>query len=291
MRTTVIVSIVLAMCSFDLARGGEAQIRFRGERKLNNLVAELLEVSSISKSAASFTFTCPHAGWIFISAAHQGKGRATVLLDKPSRGAELIVHDLNGGDLDEAVRYVAAGEHRIDVECEGEISVSRLVVKAIPELIHCGLGFNPAIKSYGLYDMEFLKKDVLPNVTTLIVPQNIELALSVIDAWHRQGKRFVAEVGINGQGKTADDHFKYWTGAINRAPLLDGIIINEFIVNNPSTRAARTPALSDKSEASRNKRGTRSTKMPSDKCVPTSVTRTRRCMPTLAAVARSSIRK
>ena len=54
--------------------------------------------------------------------------------------------------------------------------VDKLVVKAIPELIHCGLGFDPAIKSYGRYDMEFLKKDILPNVTTLIVPAQHQAA-------------------------------------------------------------------------------------------------------------------
>jgi hypothetical protein len=84
--------------------------------------------------------------------------------------------------------------------------------------------------------MEFLEKDILPNVTTLIVPHNIELPRPTVDAWHRQGKRFVAEVGINAQAKTADGHFKFWTGFLDKAPFLDGFIINEFIVNNPSTR-------------------------------------------------------
>src|SRR5256885_10388998 len=109
------------------------------------------------------------------------------------------------------MRYLSKGEHTIQVQCEGGSSAEELVVKAIPELIHCGLGFNPEIKSYGLYDMEFLKTDILPNVTTLIVPGNISLSGSVIEDWHRQGKKFVAEAGINSQGRTAEDHFKYWT--------------------------------------------------------------------------------
>src|SRR6185312_7726416 len=62
----------------------------------------------------------------------------------------------------------------------------------------------------------------------------------VIDDWHRQGKTFVAEVGINAQGKTAEDHYKFWTGFLDTAPFLDGIIINEFIVNNPSARPGTT---------------------------------------------------
>ncbi len=84
----------------------------------------------------------------------------------------------------------------------------RLVVKAILELVHCGLGFEPAIKAFGHYDLAFLKRDVLPNVTTLIVPSNIQLPRRAIDDWHRQGKRFVAEVGVDPGAKSAEDHVK-----------------------------------------------------------------------------------
>jgi hypothetical protein len=148
-----------------------------------------------------------------------------------------MVHDAKDGPLAEAVRYVSKGEHRLRLACTGNVRVDRLVVSAIPELIHCGLGFDPAIKSYGRYDLEFLQKDILPNVTTLIVPYNITLPPSVIDGWHRLGKRFVAEVGIDARGTTAEDHFKYWTSFLEKAPFLDGVIVNEFIVNNPSAPA------------------------------------------------------
>ncbi len=241
MRVTLVaLFLYLSLCFCTFAAGVESQPLFTGEKKLNNLVSMLLEASSVSKSGSSFVFTRPGAGWIFISATYKGQGTAKVVLDKASSGDAVIVHDVAGGKLDEALRYVAQGEHQIEVEYEGQISIDKLVVKAVPELIHCGLGFNSSIKSYGLYDMNFLQKDILPNVTTLIVPHNIDLAPSVIDAWHRQGKRFVAEVGINGQGKTADDHFKYWTSFLDKAPFADGILINEFIVNNPSTRPGTT---------------------------------------------------
>lgn len=211
-----------------------------GERKLNNLVSELLRVSSTSKPDNSFAFTRAKAGWIFISAAYKGNGVVKIVLDPATGGDVVIDHAADQGDRDERVRYISEGDHQIQVQCEGDIVVEELVVKAIPELIHCGLGFDPAIKSYGRYDMDFLKQDVLPNVTTFIVPHNIALSQSAIDAWHRQGKKFVAEVGIYGQAKTANDHFRYWTGFYDRAPFLDGIIINEFIVNTPATRPDAT---------------------------------------------------
>jgi len=227
----LIASIVVFVCGF--AGGGEAGILFSGEKKLNNLVSELLEVSAISESAKPFTFTRSNDGWIFVSWTSKGKGTVRVVLDKRLGGDSVIVHEAEDDPRGEGMDYVTKGEHTIQVECKGSITVEKLAVKAIPELIHCGLGFEPQIRSYGLYDMEFLRKDILPNVTTLIVPNGIKLSEKVIEDWHRQGKRFVAEAGINSQGKTAEDHFKYWSSFYERTPFLDGIIINEFIVNRP----------------------------------------------------------
>ncbi len=235
MRTTLIASIFLWILICGFAGGSEATILFSGEKKRNNLVSELLEVSSISKSSNSFTFTRSREGWIFISSTYGGNGTARIILDPASGGDPVIVHDADGGMVGEGTRYVTKGRHTIQVECKGGIRVEKLVVKAIPELIHCGLGFDPAIKSYGPYDMNFLKKDILPNVTTLVVPHNIKLPSPVIEDWHQQGKRFVAEVGINSQGKSAADHFKYWTDFYDKAPFIDGILVNEFIINNPSS--------------------------------------------------------
>ena len=227
----------MAMLIGGFAGAAAAGVLFSGERRLNNLAAELLEVSSISESSKPLTFVRSTDGWILTSSNAKGNGTARVILDESDT---MIVHDAEGSR--EAMRYVTKGRHTIQVECRGRITVATLAVKAIPELIHCGLGFNPEIKAYGLYDMEFLKPDILPNVTTLIVPNNIKLSDSVIDDWHRQGKRFVAEVGINSQGKTAEDHFKYWTGFYDRAAFLDGIIINEFIVNRPVAEWAELTA-------------------------------------------------
>jgi hypothetical protein len=227
MRSKLRFLLLILICA--PAEAPEPKMFFPGGKRLNNLVGELLEVSAISKSGRPLTFTHPRAGWIFISADCKGKGTVRVVLDKETvidREAEVAVSC-------ESMRHIAKGEHTIQVECVGEVTVEKLEVRTIPELIHCGLGFNPEIESYGVYDMDFLKRDVLPNATTLIVPNNIKLPDSVIEDWHRQGKKFVAEVGINSQAKTAEEHFKFWTGFCERAPFIDGIIINEFIVNRP----------------------------------------------------------
>ena len=229
MRVELVAAVVIFISG--LAGRAEAAIPYVGPRKLNNLVSEVLAVSSILHSSQPFAFVRSTDGWIFISATCKGTGTVRVVLDQETRRDIVIVHDGAGGS--EAMRYVSKGAHTVQVECKGNISVETFAVKTIPELIHCGLGFNPEIKSYGVYDMDFLKADILPNVTTLIVPNNINLSRTVIDDWHGQGKKFVAEVGIDAQSKTAEDHFKFWSSFYDKAPFLDGIIVNEFIVNRP----------------------------------------------------------
>jgi hypothetical protein len=228
-RTTLVASVLLLLASPVLIRA-EANVLFSGDKKRNNLVSDLLEIADISGATNSFQFTRPSEGWVFVSATWKGTGAVKVVIDNTTTGQGTVPGTL------EAVRYVAKGEHQIRLERDGDITIDKLTVIAVPELIHCGLGYNPAIKSYGLYDMEFLRKDILPNITTLVVPHNIKLPQTVIDDWHGRGKRFVAEVGINSQAKTAAEHLKYWTGFLDAAPFADGIIVNEFIVNNPSAR-------------------------------------------------------
>jgi hypothetical protein len=244
MRLAPIITgaLLLALCAGTC--GAESTSTSSGHKKRNNLVTQLLDASSIPQASAELAFTRAREGWIFVGISFTGTGSCKATLDPASRKELLIAHDAKDRRRAEAVRYVSAGEHRLRVECTGDLRIDRLVVRAIPELIHSGLGFDPAIKSYGRYDLAFLQKDILPNVTTLIIPHTLTLPRRVIDDWHRQGKRFVAEVGIDGQARTAEDHFRFWASFLDKSPFLDGIIVNEFIVNKPSTRpsAAVSPA-------------------------------------------------
>ena len=184
-------------------------------KKLNNLATLLLDVVPPA-ATESFSFVRPSDGWIFLAFTGTGQGALRLTLDKGSPEEAPINVAAGVAPAHEAMHFAKAGRHTIQIERSGRIALERLTVKAIPELMHCGLGFDPQIKGYGVYDMEFLKRDVLPNITTLLVPNNIKLADAVIEDWHRQGKRFVAEVGINEQAKTAEEHASFWKGFLTK---------------------------------------------------------------------------
>src|SRR4051812_19134994 len=79
------------------------------ERKLNNLVSELLDVSSISGARHAFKFKRASDGWIFVSTVSKGSGSLRLSLDQKSFISP------------EAMRFVVKGEHTIEVECEGDM--------------------------------------------------------------------------------------------------------------------------------------------------------------------------
>jgi hypothetical protein len=238
-RTLAICTVATLISALGLAAAPTDNGFVPETKKLNNLTELLLDLVP-HQTAENFPFVRARDGWIFISCDTSGEGAISLTLDKGSPAESLIKSTPGIGSTQEAMHHVAKGRHTLQIERTGPISIDHLTLKAIPELIHCGLGFDPQIKSYGAYDMAFLKRDILPNVATLIIPPNLKLSDSIIDSWHGQGKRFIAEVGIDAQAKTAEDHANFWTSFFRNAPFLDGIIIDEFIVNRPVSEWVQT---------------------------------------------------
>src|SRR5262245_20515798 len=89
MKGIQVVSIFLSTCVCECARGDTAVV-FSGEKKRNNLVSDLLEVTSISTAGNAFAFTRSRDGWIFVSAAYRGEGRLSILFEN-SLGGEPVV--------------------------------------------------------------------------------------------------------------------------------------------------------------------------------------------------------
>ena len=112
---TPVAPILLSMliCGF----AGATEVLFSGEKKQNNLVSELLEAASISKTGNPLTFTRSSDGWIFISANYKGQGTVRIILDRATD--PVIVHDADGGMVGEGMRHVTKGKHTLRVECKG----------------------------------------------------------------------------------------------------------------------------------------------------------------------------
>jgi len=130
-------------------------------RPLNNLVAEVLNTAVKSDPAPqSFEFVNPRAGWIFVAlSADKPASGVTVRLDD----RELMLADVMGRR--EAFRELTLGMHRLTVT--GNAGAARLLVHCIPEIFDYPPCSNSAVKENGSYGWEFMKRHVLPAVTTL----------------------------------------------------------------------------------------------------------------------------
>lgn len=202
-----------------------------GPRQLNNLVAELLNLSEPTpQQYADRMFTHPRDGWVFIRARVKGKGRVWIGVDEDTKEQALIAHSATSPDTHEAMRFLPAGEHRLRVWQEGQAAVDSLVVRAIPELLYCKLGYDPWIKPHGPYDWRFLQKHILPHVNVIIGNGTEEQRLLAAEA-KKQGKRWLVEIhaGPYFQRLSAEDSYRYWVNTPGlKEPVYDGIIVDEF---------------------------------------------------------------
>jgi hypothetical protein len=205
--------------------------RQKGVRWLNNLVAELLSVTS-EKGKGEWTFTNPRDGWVFISstARVRGKERLWLTLDEEPREQAVIVHQSGQPETLEAMRYLKAGGHKIRLGKEGRPTLERLIVRAIPELIFCKFQYDPYVRPHGPYDWGFLKKHILPHVNT-IVGSGADEHRPFVEEWKKQGKRWIVEVPATPyfKSQSADEAYRYWTECIGfKNQIYDGIIVDEF---------------------------------------------------------------
>ena len=124
MKMTPIAPILLSMliCGF----AGATEVLFSGEKKQNNLVSELLEAASISKTGNPLTFTRSSDGWIFISANYKGQGTVRVILDKAND--PVIVHD-----AELTTKYSCIEDY--DTEARKSLALRRKGLKTVGKLM------------------------------------------------------------------------------------------------------------------------------------------------------------
>ena len=198
-------------------------------RVLNNFVAELMSVAALLQPCGEWSFTNPREGWVYISSAARAEGDDRIWISLDSEG-NLIAHGDGASPVQEAMRYLSKGEHRLSIRSRGRPLLERLVVRAIPELIFCKFQYDPHIPEFGPYDWDFLKEHVLPNVN-VIVGSGAERHRPLVEEWKRRGGRWIVEIPATPyfEGWDAERAYRYWAGSPGMSdPLLDGIIVDEF---------------------------------------------------------------
>ena len=196
-----------------------------GARKLNNLVTELLNVAGPETSGKKYAFTNPRRGWIFISniGAHKVQ-----IAKKGSSQTETIPLPEKYGEANEAMRYLDPGAYFISAR-----PVSKLIVRAIPELCFARFESNPIVKEFGSFQGEFQEKYILKNVNTFVGGSGRS------QQWRkRTGGRLLNHGGVpRGTAEkplTVEDAHNYIVNHGSfKTPHVDGLIADEFGRSEP----------------------------------------------------------
>ena len=207
---------------------------FRNVKVLNNLCWELLNIRGMTGPKRMFTLPCDR--WVFIRTTAQvgNGGELQVGIDSDARESSIILHSEVGESVLEAMRYLKAGEHTIHIGRKGEAKLTHLIVRAVPELQHAFYYAHPHIHPYGPYDWEFISKDVLPNINTMVqsggkkVPAHFE-------EWKKMGLKWIVQSATWTMMPTETDEaavnkvYDFLTDCLGvQHPGMDGTIMNEF---------------------------------------------------------------
>ena len=124
-------------------------------------MAEVLnEPVNNAPAPQTFSFVNPRDGWVFVAFSADAIA--------PELAVKIDDHDAllpaATGRL-EAFRELAMGEHRITLS--GNTAAARLLVHAIPEIFDYPPCADSAVKENGSYGWDFMKRHILPAVTTL----------------------------------------------------------------------------------------------------------------------------
>ena len=209
--------------SADSSAGGSG-------KRLNNLVIELLDVPAHRrKSVQDISFTNPRHGWVYVSVKLPAgdHDKPVLSIDPVPEGEDGTLYGIEKDGTLEFMRQLPAGTYQLRVNGEGVSGRSSIVVRAIPELIYTGLGYDcgtradkssPWLESYGPYDWEFLENiDLTENVNVILErgkprPENAR----PLQQWRKQGKKvltasFTSWLTTKYQPLTAEDVYREWT--------------------------------------------------------------------------------
>jgi len=214
----------------------------QGVKVLNNLVIELLNVESPSRERhQQYRVTNPRDGWLFVSstAEVEGADQVWVGIDATEKEEAVLLHESGQSATLEAMRHLSAGEHTLNIYCEGAARLDSLIVRAIPEILYAGVGYRAWLQNYGPYTMEYLDRiGMLDNLNVLIVRNEIAEDAPYLQEWKRQWPALLSRTGIDllpgwkeagAAGAVVGAYYKHWSEDRGfQDPKYDGLIVSEF---------------------------------------------------------------
>ena len=188
-------------------------------KQLNNLVAEVLnEPVNNTVVPQTFTFVNPRDGWIFVAfSADVPAPKLAVKIDDRDTVLTVSARRL------EAFRELAMGSHRITIS--GNTAAAHLLVHSIPEILDYPPCSESAVKENGSYGWDFMKRHVLPAVTTLNGGALPGVALAEAKA---RGLRWLANFNVAPVDDPASVQARMETHAGLIQPQYDGFTSDEL---------------------------------------------------------------
>lgn len=190
----------------------------REVKPLNNLATELLDRPLRAGGAAqSFDVPALRDGWIFLAVAGQAAAAPpTVDVDGQAVSLSLVAGQF------EAFRQLPMGMHKLSVRCASD---GRLIVRSIPEIFDYPPCANSKVSENGPYDWEFMKRHVLPAVTTL---NGGTLPGPALDEAKQRGLKWLANFNVAPMTDPADIRARMEKHAGLTQPQYDGLTSDEL---------------------------------------------------------------
>jgi len=169
---------------------------FQHVRVLNNLVWELLDLKDVAvQDRKEIPFIMPKKRWIHVTCDADAPGDATfkVSLKTDDQSQEILTSSASH----QTMRALDAGPHTLVIASSKPMTLRRLTIRSIPELIYSEYQSQPLVRKFGPYDRAFLEKYVLPNVNTLVLGRD-DVDEPFVPEWIARGGKWLLHALVPG---------------------------------------------------------------------------------------------
>ncbi len=205
---------------------------------LNNFVTELARLKNVS-SGQTVNFTNPREGWIHIAVKSSNAVTASFSMPEKMRREAIVFQYNEAAATSEAMKYLPAGDYRLDLALPSGAAAETLLIRAIPEIFYNGYCRESPLHecNNAARDWAFLEKYVNPNINTFVVrrsyrdgrPAN-KPSDKVFNEWLRRGKHWVDEAPIDRHPKDVEQTYHYYLSTLAMDdPGYSGYLVDEFV--------------------------------------------------------------